>query len=314
MGDITSRAGGAAALSQAPAVPPLPGVRHEEVRVGDLRMHVALAGPTQPGPDATPVVLLHGFPEHWWQWRAVIPLLATDRLVVSPDLRGSGWTDAPRDGYDLPTQVADVVGLLDALGLQRVHVVGHECGALVALRLALDHPGRVAGVVSMTVPHLWLRRSPRLLARLGRVWFDPLLAVPGLGPVLVSGGRQRLPRHLLTHLKVPGAIGPRDVELYLERLRDPVRARAAVAAHRDLVMREMGGVLRGAYAGRRLEAPTAALLGAGDSLSDPRLLGGYEGHAADLTIEILADAGHFLPEECPERVAAVARGVFARAA
>lgn len=315
MDDTTSRAGGAAALTGAPAVPALDGVRHEDVRVGDLRMHVALAGPDAAASDATPVLLLHGFPEHWWQWREVIPPLATDRAVLCPDLRGSGWTDAPDDGYDIATQVADVVGLLDAFGLGRVHVLGHECGALVALRLALDHPTRVASVVSMTVPHLWLRRSARLLATLRKVWFDPLLAAPVLGPSLLARGRQRLPRHLLTtHVKVPGAIGPRDVELYLERLREPVRARAAVAAHRDLVVRELSGVLRGAYADRTLEVPTVALLGAGDSLSDVRLLGGHEGHAADLTIEIFEDAGHFLPEERPERVVDVARGLFARAA
>ncbi|MFP3712639.1 alpha/beta fold hydrolase [Puerhibacterium sp. TATVAM-FAB25] len=317
MDHSASRAGGAAALSEVLAVPTLDGVRHEFVQVGDLRMHVALAGPTDPtaASGATPVLLLHGFPEHWWQWRAVIPLLATDRRVICPDLRGCGWTDAPRDGYDIATQVADVVGLLDAFDLQRVHLVGHECGALVALRLALDQPERVASVVSMTVPHLWIRWSPRLLATLRKVWFDPLLAIPGLGPLLLSRGRQRLPRYLMTsHLQVPDAIGPHDEELYLERLRDPARARASVAVHRDLVMRQLRSILRGAYTDRRLEVPTVALLGAGDSLSDARLLGGYEGHAAELTIEILEDAGHFLPEERPERVADAARSLFARAA
>jgi pimeloyl-ACP methyl ester carboxylesterase len=317
MDHTTSRAGGAAALSEAPAVPQLDGVRHDDVRVGDLRMHVALAGPTDPraAPAATPVLLLHGFPEHWWQWRAVIPLLATDRAVVCPDLRGCGWTDAPRDGYDIATQAADVVGLLDALDLPRVHVVAHDWSALVAFRIALDTPARVASLVSLTVPHVWLRFSPRLLALLRHSWWSPLVATPGLGAWALRGGRQRLQRHLLSSYRdVPEAIGPRDEELYLERLRDPARARAGSAIYRDLILPQEVAILRGAYAGRRLEVPTIALVGTGDVLSDVSLLGGYEEHADDFVLEAIADTGHFVPEERPERVADAARALFARAA
>ena len=83
-------------------------------------MHVAEAG------EGDPVLLLHGFPQHWWAWRGVIPRLAENHRVIVPDLRGAGWTDVPRTGYDRDQLVADVVALLDALEVDRVHVVAHD--------------------------------------------------------------------------------------------------------------------------------------------------------------------------------------------
>jgi pimeloyl-ACP methyl ester carboxylesterase len=98
-------------------MPELPGVTHAFVTLSTgLRMHVAKAG----NPDAPTVLLLHGFPQHWWEWRKVIPPLAERYRVVAPDLRGAGWTDAPADGYTVGDVLADVLALLEALGLRRV--------------------------------------------------------------------------------------------------------------------------------------------------------------------------------------------------
>src|SRR5690349_7670324 len=76
------------------AMPVVGGVRHYIVQAGGLGFHVAEAG------DGTPVLMLHGFPQHWYAWRKVIPLLPGSRLIC-PDLRGFGWSDAPRRGYDV---------------------------------------------------------------------------------------------------------------------------------------------------------------------------------------------------------------------
>jgi pimeloyl-ACP methyl ester carboxylesterase len=92
--------------------PALPGVTHRfhDLRTG-VRAHVAHAGP----PDAPAVVLLHGFPQHWWMWRRVIPLLAEDHCVLAMDLRGLGWSGQPADGDFRKRRIAeDAVALLDA--------------------------------------------------------------------------------------------------------------------------------------------------------------------------------------------------------
>lgn len=121
-----------------PGMPSVPGVEHRWITVDGVRLHVALSGPA----DAVPIVLLHGFAQHWFVWRHVIADLATDHRVICLDLRGSGWSDAPSAGYDDATRSADIRGLLDALGIARARVVGHGWGGWLAMLFALEHPCR----------------------------------------------------------------------------------------------------------------------------------------------------------------------------
>src|SRR4051794_27795356 len=90
------------------APPSVPGVTHEWVDAGGLRTHVALAG----APDAPPLLMVHGWPQHWYCWRKVIGPLAERYRVIAPDLRGHGWTDAPRDGYAKAQLADDMLALL----------------------------------------------------------------------------------------------------------------------------------------------------------------------------------------------------------
>jgi len=111
-------------------------------------MHIVEAGQ----PDAPTVLLLHGFPQHWWEWRKVISPLAERYRVIAPDLRGAGWTDAPAHGYSVEEILADVLALLDQLGLRRIGLVAHDFSALVGFRLCFDHPERVAAFLCLG-PH-----------------------------------------------------------------------------------------------------------------------------------------------------------------
>jgi len=96
----------------------------------------------------TPLILLHGFPQNHLCWEAVAPALAEHFDVIIPDLRGYGDSDAPGDDpghtiYSKRAMAADIIGLMDVLELERAHVLGHDRGARVAYRLALDHPARI---------------------------------------------------------------------------------------------------------------------------------------------------------------------------
>lgn len=298
-----------AATSAEVPMPELAGVTHRWVDVDGLAMHVVEQG------VGDPVLLLHGFPEHWWEWRGTMGPLAADHHVVCPDLRGFGWTDAPPDGYTRDRLLADAVGLLDALGLARVHVVAHDWGALVGFHLGLEHPDRVASLLSMGVPHLWLRFDPRLLLMLRHAWFQAVIASRLTGPRALGWGRQRLPRHVLVGgVADRAAMSDADVEVYVAPLRQPARARAGSALYRGFITREMRSILRGAYRDRWLAAPAVSLLGEGDIVSDPHLLGGYEEHAADLTVDVLPGVAHFMVDERPDLVVDRARALFARAA
>jgi pimeloyl-ACP methyl ester carboxylesterase len=122
-------------------------VEHRQVETGRLRVHIAEAGT---GP---PLLLLHGWPQHWYAWRKLIPLLAGSRRLICPDLRGFGWTDAPDGGYRTADLAADVVALLDALELDRVDVIGHGEGGRVGFELCLSQPSRVGRLVTLGAMH-----------------------------------------------------------------------------------------------------------------------------------------------------------------
>ena len=118
-------------------MPHVEGVSHRYVEAGDLLMHVAEAGS---GPV---MVMLHGWPQHWYEWRHLIPQLAKHRRLLMPDLRGFGWSEAPPGGYKKEEMAADVASALDALEIEEYELVGHDWGAYIGFLLALREPQRV---------------------------------------------------------------------------------------------------------------------------------------------------------------------------
>lgn len=127
-------------------------VAHSYVKVNGVTLHVVTAGPA----DGAPLLLLHGFPEFWYGWRRQIPFLAQQgfRLIV-PDQRGYHLSEKPRRAaaYDLDVLAADVVGLIDHFGYERVFLAGHDWGAVVAWWLAGKAPQRLRRLAVLNVPH-----------------------------------------------------------------------------------------------------------------------------------------------------------------
>jgi pimeloyl-ACP methyl ester carboxylesterase len=291
-------------------MPSLPGVEHRFVDLPDLRMHVAEAGS---GPA---VLLLHGFPQHWWVWREVIPALAERHHVICADLRGMGWSDAPPDGYRTQQLVDDTVGLLDALGIDEVDVIGHDLGGILGYRLCIAHPDRIRRFLAIAAPHPYPAVEPRAILHVWRLWSMFAVTTPVLGPRLLGRGRQRVPRNWFLRDTEDHVWSERDVELYLAPLRDPVRARAASALHRELMVREMNRTVAGRYRETRLTTPTLAPYGAvliphkRPGGEHPAALGGYEDHADDLTLTHVPGTGYYMVDERPDVVADLAIRFF----
>ena len=124
---------------------------HRFVETNGIRMHYVEQG------EGFPVLLLHGFPELWYSWRHQIPALAEAGFrAIAPDLRGYGESDKPQEieAYDIHQLVGDLTGLLDALGIDKAVVVGHDWGAIILWQLALMHPERIERLIALNVPFM----------------------------------------------------------------------------------------------------------------------------------------------------------------
>jgi pimeloyl-ACP methyl ester carboxylesterase len=289
-------------------IPRLDGVEHRFVDLPGLRMHVAEAG------DGEPLLLLHGFPQHWWEWRKIIPGLAEHHRVICPDLRGAGWTDAPRKGYTRDQLLADVVALLDALELDRVQVLSHDWASLIAYQLCLKHPERVQRHLSLSIPPPYFDFDAKMVrALLRHAWFNLVTPVPVLAPLLLAKGHQRLLRHMLLGFTTdPDALSDKDLEIFLARYREPARARAGSAIYRHFIQPEAARILRGAYRNTRLRTPTRVIVGADDPNVRAEFLHGFEDYADDLNIEFADGASHFVADDRPDVVLDRALTFFAR--
>ena len=279
--------------------PHVDGVEHRFVDAGGLRMHVAEAG----AESAPPVLLLHGWPQHWYEWRHLIGPLSAHYRVICPDLRGLGWTDAPPRGYEKEQLASDVLALMDALGVERARLVGHDWGGWVGYLLCLREPDRFERLLALNIlPPLVEPSLPAVLS-VWRFWYQWVLAAPILGRAVASrlGG---LGEPIVSWVGMGrDTWTPAERAIFLDRLREPARAWASVQYYRSFQLRELGPLIAGRYRRARLRTPTLLLFGTGDRVQDPRTLRGIERHADDFTVELVEGCGHFIADERPDLVA-----------
>jgi pimeloyl-ACP methyl ester carboxylesterase len=278
------------------ALPHVPGVEHRYVHAGPLRMHVAQAG------EGEPVLALHGWPQHWYLWRQVIPRLAPHARVICPDLRGFGWTGVPAGGYDKETMARDVLALLDALGLERVRLIGHDWGALIGFLLCLQHRERIERFVACNILPPWPSRDRRAPLDVWRFAYQPALATPRIGRLL---GR----RFARLGLGGTHALSADEIDAFADRLRGE-RGRATELLYRTFLLRELVPALRGRYRASELEVPTLLLFGDRDQVIPLRTVRAAAAQSSAVELEVVPGASHFVVDERPELVAERALAFF----
>src|SRR3954452_16893352 len=274
-------------------MPPLAGVSHRQVDLGDVRLHVAEAG------QGPPLVLLHGWPQHWWSWRRLIPELARRHRVLVPDLRGWGWSSAPPGSYAKATMAADVLKLLDLEGLERVPILGHDWGGYVGFLLALDHPSRVERLVALDITPPW-PGAPRLrhLALPGLASYQVVVATPGGGPRRVTAGHGFVRSGMRAASGPDAAWSEEDLDRYADVLREPARAEASSACYRTFLTRELPAAVRRGDRSAQLSVPSLLLMGGASPLRrilDPQ-------PSRNLDVRTMPGAGLFVPREAPDAV------------
>ena len=287
-------------------LPSVEGVAHAFHQMGGIRMHVAEKG------EGPPLVLLHGWPQHWYEWREVIPALSERYRVICPDLRGFGWSDAPAAGYDKETMAHDVLGLLDVLGIERCYLAGHDWGGWIGFLVCQFAPDRVERYVAMNIALPFARPSAKALLNQWRFWYQAVLAAPVLGPRVVSSMVER-----------PGAIGrwsggtrsgvwnDEQREIFVSQLAEPERRRASVLLYRAFQLREMRWMLSGRYQRLGFKIPGLVVHGREDKILRPVHLGFSRRIAPNLEVELVEGCGHFIVDERPELVSARLEAFFA---
>jgi pimeloyl-ACP methyl ester carboxylesterase len=155
------------------------------VDANGVRLHAVIGG------KGRPLLLLHGWPQTWYQWRLVMPTLARNFTVIAVDQRGIGLSDKPQAGYDSGVQANDMVALMDALGHKRFAMIGFDTGMGIAYALAVDHPERLERVVVGEAIITGVTPSPPLIVpgplntRLWHIAFNRL--APEVNEALVRG-------------------------------------------------------------------------------------------------------------------------------
>ncbi|MGW4386503.1 alpha/beta fold hydrolase [Streptomyces sp. NPDC004685] len=285
-------------------MPPLEGAQHRWMTVRGAQLHIAESG------SGEPVVLLHGFPQHWYAWRELVPLLADGHRLICVDLRGFGWSEQTERGYDTDGLSDDILALLDALGLDRVALVGHNWGAGVGFRLCQRAPERFRAFLALNTAHPWTRHRD-VLPNLWRMWFTAFIEYPVLGR-LVLRHWPAFTRYLLRRAVAdPSAWRDADLAEFTEAAQSS--AHAGQAMFWQYVVRDIPAGFRGTHRRRRLTVPTVVLGGEHDPVIPPALLRGGDPNADDLTVRVVPGAGHHLHEERPELVAGALRKLIAEA-
>jgi pimeloyl-ACP methyl ester carboxylesterase len=288
------------------APPEISGARQRTVTIqthdaGPLDVHLYEAG------SGPPVLLIHGWPQNAWCWRYVMPLLADRHRVIAPDLRGFGWTGATPGGYNGVSFGLDAIALIEALELERTHLIGHDWGGFAVFAVALTRPDLVDRMIVLNTVAPWVERSPRLIPQLWRSSYAGVLAA--FGEWIVSN-RPDVVARMLRADRVHDGIGREDAYAYAHWLQRPDSARATALLYRSFLRSGREVVLRRRFDDMRLTVPTRFVFGAKDLAISKATLRGIEDHADDLTVELVEDSGHFIAEEKPALVAARALELF----
>lgn len=273
-----------------PPLPEVPGFDHLIVDTSGLHSHVAVIG------EGEPVMMLHGFPQHWWQWRNVAPALAAEGYqVLCPDLRGAGWTVTDDPYIVRETRMQDVLSILNVLQLPRVHLVSHDMGVMTALQLSYDHPERLRSAVQLSVFPGFAKFHPKLapaFQHLPRfIWHRPGASL----------------RHTFSGRYTAQPMSDEVAQTYLAPLQRAEIDAAVRPLIRRMILPEAARMARGVYRRRRLTVPTLVVYGRQDYPTTEQLMQTIvpdpQRYADGMEFAYVEGASHFIVDDAPQAVA-----------
>ena len=270
-------------------------VTHHHAAFDDVMIHYVMAG------KGFPVVLLHGWPQTWYEWRHIIPGLAEKYTVIAPDLRGLGDSSRPLSGYDKKTVANDIWRLVsETLKIEKFFLVGHDWGGPTAYALTAAHREAVRrlAILDVTIPGCGGDFSQG-----GRRWHHQFHITPDLPEALTQGREDvYLAWFYRTFAFRPDAVGPADLKEYVRTYSQPGAMRAGFAFYRAMLQDMVDN--KASIAQGKLTMPVLAM---GGAVSYPQGRGrgpecgeSLKRVAENVRALTVPDCGHFIPEEQPE--------------
>jgi pimeloyl-ACP methyl ester carboxylesterase len=273
----------------------LPGITHHRAQVNGTNLHYIAAGKS-----GSPILLVHGFPETWWTFRKLIPLLSSSHRVFAVDLRGFGDSDNEPGMYDSKTSAEDLHLLIEQLEVGPVHITGQDISGAAVFRLATTHPEDVR---SFTAIEMGLAGfGLEILADIthGGAWHIGVLAAPGIPEMLLVGReREFLGQFAFPALSAtPGAITETDIDEFVRTYSRPNGWRGAIGLYKSML--QEGPEIKALANSHALTVPVLAV-GAGGG---PFTLGTMSQAAATEVCSVSIDGvGHYAAMEAPDELA-----------
>jgi pimeloyl-ACP methyl ester carboxylesterase len=282
-------------MNATPTGATIPGITHHRVEVNGTTLHYVAAGT-----GGTPILLVHGFPETWWSFHRLIPLLGAHHRVFAVDLRGFGDSGNGPGTYDSATAAEDLHLLIEQLGVGPVHLTGQDIGGASVFRLATTHP---QDVLSLTAIETGLPGfGMEVLADIthGGVWYIGVLAAPGIPEMLLTGReREFLGQFVFPTLSAtPGAITEADIDEFARTYARPDGWRGAIGLYRSM-LRE-GSEITALAQTPGLNVPVLAVGARAGSFTLATMT---QAAASEVSSVSLDGVGHYAAMEAPEELA-----------
>lgn len=280
-------------------------VHHHRATVAGIGQHYVTAGT---GPT---LVLLHGFPQTSREWHPLIQRLGGRFRVIAPDLRGIGGFPGPASGYDKFTLADDIKGIVEQAGDDGpVLICGHDMGAYVGFAYALRHRDSATALVTVDAPLPGTQLGDSLATN-PRTWHIPFHSNVDVAHLLIAGReREYIDYFVASRIYDRAAVTTDDIDAYAAAYRAPGALRAGLEMYRALSQDSVDN--RAALAEARLAIPFTAVA-SGVTAVRPALEQMVGEVAEKGQVEIVDRAGHWIPEERPDRLAEIITDIAARA-
>jgi pimeloyl-ACP methyl ester carboxylesterase len=286
-------------MAAAPAGATVPGITHHRVDVGGTTLHYVAAGT-----GGSPILLVHGFPETWWAFHTVIPLLAARHRVYAVDLRGFGDSDNGPGEYDSATSADDLHRLVEHLDVGPVHVTGQDVSGATVFRFATTHPADVRSLIAIETGLPGFGMEALADVTHGGAWYIGVLTTPGVPEMLLVGReREFLSRFPFTAAAAAGPEADADADANVDELvrtcSRPDAWRGATGLYRSML--SDGAEVRALAESPGLQVPVLAVGAGGRTFTADTMTRA----ASTTTVSSVAieRAGHYVAQSAPDELA-----------